>query len=429
MTPTPAPAAAPATASNIAPDIGTDTAPYIGTDAAADAGVAQTDQDWRADPASPADRRTGSSSAPGGRAMWRASRWPVLAVALLVLASVVAAVLRAGGDAGRLDPRSYSPGGSRAVAQLLSDRGVAVHVVGDLPGLRSSLRPATTVLVPLPGALTSDELAELGRLDAPLVVTGAGQSEVDALGLAVDAQPVGTTTRRPACDLEAAAAAGPARAGGVSYRPRPSTAAVGCYAAAGAATVLVLPGSATTLVGAPDLLTNDELDTEGDAALALGLLGAGDQVLWLLPSATRGVPGGQVSLRDLLPDAVPLGALQLFLAVGLLALWRARRLGRVVVEPLPVVVRAAEAVEGRGRLYRAAGARATAAEALRAGVRDRLAHRLGLPPDATRGALVATLAARTSQDPQRVDALLYGPPPSDDRDLVRLADALDSLSP
>ena len=68
------------------------------------------------------------------------------------------------------------------------------------------------------------------------------------------------------------------------------------------------------------------------------------------------------------------------LVVGvLLALWRGRRLGPVVTEPLPVVVRSAEVVEGHGRLYRRAGARERAAELLRAGHRDPAgAPRLGL---------------------------------------------------
>ena len=85
------------------------------------------------------------------------------------------------------------------------------------------------------------------------------------------------------------------------------------------------------------------------------------------------------------------------MAVVVLALWRARRLGRVVEEPLPVVVRAAETVEGRGRLYRAAGARDRAAEALRRGARDRLVPRLGLPAGADREALVGTVAVRTGR--------------------------------
>ena len=183
------------------------------------------------------------------------------------------------------------------------------------------------------------------------------------------------------------------------------------------------------LLGAADVLTNDDLDDEGDAALALGLLGTGDEVLWLLPRADRALPGGRPSLRDLVPDAVPLGALQLAVAVVVLALWRARRLGRVVEEPLPVVVRAAEAVEGRSRLYRAAGARDRAAEALRTAARDRLVTRLGLPAGADAAAVTATVAARTGRPSAEVGALLYGPPPGDDASLVRLADDLDGLAP
>jgi len=371
----------------------------------------------------------GTSTAPTGKALWRRGRGPVLAALLVVVVSTGLAALRSTGDAGQLDPRAYDPGGSRAVAALLADRGVLVRVVGDLPGLRAELGPRSTVLVPLPAALTDDELGELGRLGARLVVTGAGPAEVEGLGLPVDVQPAELAARRPACDLPAAAVAGTALTGRASYRASAGVEAIGCYATGGRATVLTLPATGVTLVGAPDLLTNDELDTEGSAALALGLLSGGDEVLWLLPDAGRAVTGGRVPLRDLLPDAVLLGALQLAVAVVLLALWRARRLGRVVTEPLPVVVRAAEAVEGRSRLYRAAGARDTAAEALRAGARDRLARRLGLPPGGDPGALVGTLADRTGRDPAEVTGLLYGAPPADDAALVRLADALDALSP
>lgn len=383
--------------------------------------------------AAPAPGPIGTSTAPSGRSLWSRWRGPLLAVLLLVLVSLGIAALRATGDGGTLDPRSYSPDGSRAVAQLLSDRGVPVHVVGDLPALRSALGPRSTVLVPLPQLLTAAELGELGDLDALLVVTGAGPAELDALELDVDAEPAEVAVRPATCDLPAATVAGTALAGGVSYRPASDTGGsgpdpVGCYPAGRRATVLALPAAHTVLVGAPDLLTNDELDTQGDAALALGLLGDGDEVLWLLPSAGRSVPGGPASLRDLLPGAVLLSGLQLAIAVALLALWRARRLGRVVVEPLPVVVRAAETVEGRSRLYRAAGARDTASQALRAGARHRLAHQLGLPPDVVRTVLIPTVAARTGREARALDALLYGAPPADDAALVRLADALDDLS-
>jgi glycosyltransferase A (GT-A) superfamily protein (DUF2064 family) len=98
-----------------------------------------------------------------------------------------------------------------------------------------------------------------------------------------------------------------------------------------------------------------------------------------------------------------------------------------VEEPLPVVVRAAEAVEGRSRLYRAAGARGTAAESLRTATRDRVTRRVGLPVTADRPAVVEVVAARSGSDAAEVDALLYGGPPADDPALVRLAGDLRTL--
>ncbi|MCU1587791.1 MAG: hypothetical protein JWN31_1284, partial [Frankiales bacterium] len=120
--------------------------------------------------------------------------------------------------------------------------------------------------------------------------------------------------------------------------------------------------------------------------------------------------------------------LELALAVLLLAVWRAQRLGRVVREPLPVVVRAAETVEGRGRLYRAARARQTAAEELRAGARRRLGPRLGAGRHPHRDALLAGLSLQTTRPAEELAALLYGPQPADDASLVRLADELDALT-
>jgi hypothetical protein len=189
----------------------------------------------------------------------------------------------------------------------------------------------------------------------------------------------------------------------------------------GARTVTVL-GS-----GAP--LTNGRLGHVGNAALGLNLLGAHPRVVWLVPSLSQAIAGaGRTSLVDLLPHRVLLVAGQLAIAVFLLALWRARRLGPVVAEPLPVIVRAAEAVEGRARLYRAAGARDRAADALRTGCRSRLIPLLGLPPDAEPAAVTAAVAARSGRSEPGVHELLYGAAPDGDPALVRLADDLDSLA-
>jgi hypothetical protein len=129
---------------------------------------------------------------------------------------------------------------------------------------------------------------------------------------------------------------------------------------------------------------------------------------------------------------VKLAIVQLGVAVLLIAWWRVRRLGPIVAEPLPVVVRSAEAVEGRARLYRSRRARDRAADALRAGARERLVRPLGLPSSAAQDMSVAAqvaaaVAERTGQPQTAIGLALYGPAPVDDAELVGLADYLDDL--
>ena len=120
--------------------------------------------------------------------------------------------------------------------------------------------------------------------------------------------------------------------------------------------------------------------------------------------------------------------IQLGVALLLAALWRARRLGPLVTERLPVVVRASETVEGHARLYQSRRARDRAAAALRQAAVTRLAPALGLPPNAEprrrdRGA-GRPVQPRTRRE---IDAMLYGPAPGSDAELVTLASDLDAL--
>ena len=98
-----------------------------------------------------------------------------------------------------------------------------------------------------------------------------------------------------------------------------------------------------------------------------------------------------------------------------------------MTEPLPVVVRGSEAVEGRGRLYRTTRARPQAAAALRSASLDAAASRLSLGPSPEPTALLTALAGRTGRSGAELRDLLYGPPPADDAALVALADALSRL--
>jgi hypothetical protein len=129
----------------------------------------------------------------------------------------------------------------------------------------------------------------------------------------------------------------------------------------------------------------------------------------------------------LIPLPAYLVAIQLAVAVVLAAIWRSRRLGPLVPEPLPVVVRASETVEGHAGLYRSRRARGRAAAALRTAMLDRTRPALGLPQDAGAADVVAAFSARSGSGPDRIEAMLFGPAPRDDAALVALADNLDAL--
>jgi hypothetical protein len=348
----------------------------------------------------------------------------VLLGAVLVAVLLVGAVLTGASGRGTLDPRGYDPDGAHALAVLLEQQGVDVRRTSDVPSTVQQADARTTVFVPLPSLLSQEELYALAGTPGRLVVAEASPLALE--GLSSGADVVGfdeTRDRSPGCGDEAATRAGRALMGGFAYDADGATA---CYRVTNGASLLRL--GRVTLLGAADALTNDHLDEEGDAALALGLLGQDPRLLWLVPSPTRPAFGERPlrSPDDLVPHWLHMVRWQLLVAVVVLALWRGRRLGRVVLEQLPAVVRASETVEGHGRLSRAAGARDSAASALRESARHRLArlaHGGTLEPEA----LVGLVSSRTGRDAVSVRSLLYGPAPADDAALVRLAHALDEL--
>lgn len=370
-----------------------------------------------------------SSTDPGAGQVWQAVKGPLIVLVVVLLAGLVIALATGGSAGGRLDPRSPAPSGSRALAQVLGDQGVQVDLVTTTAAMAATTGADDTLLVVDPDLLAPGQVAAVRATGADLVVVSA--TAPDRFLPGVSAQPSDPGVRGPGCDLPAAQRAGAADSGGVAYvtdEARLQDPQL-CYARDGRPSLVraTVDGSLVTLLGSASPLTNSRLDDEGDAALSLGLLGAHDRLVWYLPSATDVPPSAQKSFYQLVPDGVWWGLLQVGVAVLLLALWRARRLGAVVVEPLPVAVRAAETEEGRARLYRRNGARGQAAESLRSGVRSRLGAALGLPRRADPAALVAAAAARSGWSGADVTALLYGAAPADDAALVQLADRLDAL--
>lgn len=373
------------------------------------------------------------STSPTAASMWRRNRVAVLVGLLIVATAVFGVMLGGAGGPGRpLDPADASLRGSKALAELLRERGVTVERVTSVEAAAASAGADRLLVLTSEVPLGEEAADRLALTEADRLVVGP-QSELSTLAPGVSAEPgeLRTRSREPGCDLPAARAAGSAYLGQTAYNA-PNEAA-SCYFAAGRPTLVSYGGDAQriTVVGSGEFMTNLRLDEDGNAALALNLMSGKRAITWLVPAppdAQGQVAGsGGRTLGELVPPGVPWALLMAFIALVVVALWRARRLGPVVTERLPVVVRAAETVEGRGRLYRARRARDRAAGALRTGTLERLTPRLGLGSGAAGQAVVAAIAVRTGQDAGQVWAALYGPPPVDDAGLVALAGYLRYL--
>ncbi|MGW0362354.1 DUF4350 domain-containing protein [Streptomyces sp. NPDC002990] len=382
-----------------------------------------------------------TGAAPGTRWTWRRARRVLTLLAVLAAGGLVVAALNSGTRHGYLDPRSPDRSGSMAVTELLEARGVTTRVVTTAREAAAAAGPRTTLLITDPDRLGEAQRRTLRSATEPsggrtVLLAPSGFSLPD---LAPGVRTSGTGREdelAPHCALPAATSAGRAGTGNGLRYTTAVQAATACYPSDGHPTLLVLPTGTTgdtVLLGSETILLNEHLAEEGNASLALQLLGSRPDLVWYMPSLADsdpdGGPGGEKSLLELVPAGWSWAVLQLFIAAALAAFWRARRLGPLVTEKLPVLIRASEATEGRARLYRKAGARDRAATVLRAATRERLAALVGVPHTRAHEptALVPAVSARLTGEARDLTTLLFGSTPTDDAALVALADHLDAL--
>lgn len=356
---------------------------------------------------------------------------------MLLVALVVLVLTSSTTRAGYLDPAAVDPSGSRAVANILGDLGVEVADVRTAADAAAGARGATVLITD--SLLVSSEMladvltAEPARLVLVDPIPGSPAFERLAAGTQ-SSESTGDEPVEPRCRFPEAARAGSAALPGTRYDARAwATAGSTCYDSPESAALVVLPSREgrpeVVLLGSGHPLTNDGLDEQGNAALALGLLGSRPDLVWWRPSPSDPALAAQsgVSLAELAPAWVVPVLIQVLVACLLLVLWRARRLGPLVVEPLPVVVRAGETTAGHARLLHAHHARAEAATHLRAHARELIRARLALPIEVSPQRLASAAAARSRRSPEQVGALLYGPEPTTDAQLVALGHDLDAL--
>ncbi len=370
---------------------------------------------------------TAAGSPPTVAERVRPWRWVLAALAALAAVAAFGAYLTAPRPGGQMDPASTGPEGAHALVVLLRTHGVDVVIADNVADVENAARPGTLLLIAQTQRLTSDTLLHrLANVGSDLLLVEPTSHARAVLAPGIRSGGKNSLDSKPDCPLREANRAGSVQFGLTNtYTPVAHLAVTSCYD--GALIRYRDHQRTVTLVGNTTFMTNADLAQAGNAALAMNLAGDRARLVWYAPQRVEGASSSSATIFDLIPDNVSWMVWQLLVTVILVALWKGRRIGPLVAEELPVVVRASETVEGRGRLYRSRRARDRAAQALRTATLQRLLPRLGLDAGTSAPALTMAVAQRSGTDPESVWHTLFGPPPATDTDLVHLARALDYI--
>jgi hypothetical protein len=367
--------------------------------------------------------------------------------AIVVVAVIVLAILLLTAPApstARLSATNQKPVGAKALIQVLRTDGVHVdaprtldRAIADLGSGNSSsgANPtATTLVLYDPDSILSrTQLRELPNV-TNLVLIEPSFAELSELVPTVSSAGFVASGAKAGCGFGPAERAGTVAGLDKGYRiasgPDVTGAApIRCFAGSDSGSnrsyslIRTNTGTSTvTVLGSTTVLENGSITRAGNAALALGLFGQTKNLVWYLPSFSdyTVAQDGIIPVPPWVTLAITLAGLVVLAA----AFWRGRRLGPVVIERLPVVVRSSETVEGRARLYQKSSARTHALDGLRIGTVTRLAVLCGLPKRASLDDVIGAVARETDRPALELRALLIDDTPRNDADLVRISDEL-----
>ena len=397
-------------------------------------------------------RDSGPGNRVRARSWWRTNKFWVVCAAVFVVLSLIAFFAAGSGNrsSATLSITNPAPAGARAAAEVLRGQGVNVTAMDSLAVTTAALDAngagRSTVLFNDPQQLLStDQVGELAAAvraaGGRLVAIAPGPLAARALDAGISS--AGTASASPSvqagCSNADATAAqtidgGAASTGSIA----PVKTALQLYTGVqtcfvpdgtGSGGYLAMDGTGSVAaVGNPGILINQNLASRGNAALAFRLLGSTPELLWYTASL-KDVPVAEQppSLADFTPTWIFPATAWLMLVALIGMLWKGRRNGPLVTEPLPVVVKASETLAGRARLYQDARASGTAGRTLQHATLTRLAHKLRLGHTADPAAVVDAVAAATGRNQQQVTKLLLGAAPNTDKDMMNLAVELAAL--
>jgi hypothetical protein len=369
-----------------------------------------------------------------GTALRRSVFW-IAATVFVVVVSVIGLLISGSGSAGPpLSATNPAPAGAKALVEVLKQQGVDVTVAESLDDAVEAVDAAgdpddTTLLYYDPDRVLEGEQRDTAfGLAGRTVLVAPGFDQLDSLDPDIAQGGSVSGEVQADCSLPAAERAGSIGADGSGFRYLGDEAsALACFDSGDDVSSLIqveTDAGLATVVGSTDVFDNEHITQYGNAALALGLLGESTNLVWYLPGLADLATDAPPTLGELSPDwVIPVAAL-LLLTVIAAGVWRGRRFGPLIVENLPVTVRANETMQGRARLYEKSSARLRALDALRIGSIERIAALCRLPRIAGVDDVVAAVGALTGAPPNEVHRVLVGAIPASDGDLVRLSDEL-----
>ena len=368
-------------------------------------------------------------------------RWgtSVTIVGVLLAIAIALTLLDRGGrgNTDDLDPANPRSPGAQALAQVLRDHGVAVTVIRSQRELLDETVDGTTTVVithtlRLSGRTARTALAHAASA-ASVVLLDPDPEVTRGMGLPVDSHLTDLST--PAAGCTGTGLGQDFRLAGAerAYTTTASgTGATPCFPDKkdGGGAMVSLPGAVgrppVVLLGDDTLISNHTVLASDNAAIALHLLGQTGHLIWYIPSLAD-ITAAEGTSRSIAPSWFQPGVALAASAVLLLSLWRGRRLGRLVTEPLPVIVRAAETTESRGRMYRRSRDRTRALAVLRLATRRRLTAYLGLSSRSSVSSVAAATASVSGRGYIDVLELLSPSAVHDDSSLLELAHTLAAL--
>jgi len=359
---------------------------------------------------------------------------PLVIIIFLGLLFVIATALipRYQKDSETLSPNNPGDSGAQALVQTLRHHGIKVVKVSSARELIARSTPDSTAVITYPGYMpdaTAKAIDEKVHRVVYLLSHYGSDLDTPSVEVTTSKTTKATKTLSAECTSEPAQKAQTLLNNSGQLVTTTEAGWTKCFPADNSYAYAYLEKNEgdrfRAIIADGAIASNQWVDSDGNAALLINAMAQKPTIYWYDGSKDN------VLASDKLDTLEPQWLIPILSLIGIgitvIGFSRGQRLGRLVPEDLPSYVPSSETTKGRGRLMATQKQHAHAARLLRIETVTTIAKRLGIDPKAPRATLEHALAARGLLT-ARVSDLLWGPAPTNNSELVELAEALSALT-